>query len=83
MRPVFGGPNRQFDEIAKIHDGIVGYCDDMLRYFGRYILDFEPDKNVCQYLFHKIIAERRIDHNLLSLFKIEDNYCSGGEIGAL
>ena len=83
VRPVFGSPTKPFDEIVKIHDGIVGYCNDMLRYFGRYILDFEPDKNICQYLFHKIIAERRFDEHLFSLFKIEDNYCSGAEIKAL
>jgi FMN phosphatase YigB (HAD superfamily) len=83
LRPVFASRTKKFDEIVQIQDGIAGYCNDMIKYFGRYILDFEPDKNVSQYLFQKVISKRQFDPNLSSLFKIEDNYCNEGEIGAL
>jgi predicted HAD superfamily hydrolase len=81
--PVFGKPNDQFNDLKKIHEGITAYCCDMLQYFGRYLLDFEPDRKVVEYLLGKVISENRVDQKILSQLKVENKYCSDGDIGAL
>lgn len=81
--PIFEKTNEQFRDLNKIHEGITTYCSDMLKYFGRYLLDFEPDRKITEYFFGKVISEHKVDQKLLSQLKVEDKYCSDGDIDAL
>lgn len=78
--PVFGKPSEHFNDLSKIHQGITAYCCDMLKYFGRYLLDIEPDRKIAEYFLGKVISENKVDQEILSQLKVEDKYCSDGDI---
>jgi hypothetical protein len=78
--PVFGKQNNHFGDLAQIHEGIKAYCSDGLKYFGRYIVDFEPGRMAAEYLFGRVILENRVDQAILSQLKVEDKYCSDGDL---
>jgi predicted HAD superfamily hydrolase/glycosyltransferase involved in cell wall biosynthesis len=78
--PVFGKRNEHFSDLSQIHEGIHAYCSDVLKYFGRYIIDFEPGRMAAEYLLGKVISENRVDQKILSQLKVEDKYCSDGDI---
>ncbi|GAM09744.1 putative protein [Geobacter sp. OR-1] len=83
LEPVFGKPNEQFNHLMEIHEGITAYCCDMLNLHGRYLLGFEPDRKIVEYLFGKAISENKVDKTILSKLSVEDKYCQDQYIAAI
>ncbi len=78
--PVFGKQNEHYGDLSRIHEGIKVYCNDMLKYFGPYIMDFEPSRMAVEYFLGKVMSENRVDQEILLQLKVEDKYCSDGDI---
>ncbi|GEM_PF-503362 len=78
--PVFKKPNDRFNSLLMFHEGITNYCRDMLKNFGPYLLNFQPESKIVEYLLGKVLTNHKVAEEIISDFKVEDQYCSDGDI---